>query len=405
MTEIETNETEITFEAVRLPRLREEMAKLAKVAKKLGVEPMEMVVGRRETVDQRDERTGVVYPVEMVTVVISGTAPVLPGGWSFVGAIEHLEAGNLIHGDDPVLAGYRSADPNCDHCGMRRNRRKTVILRREDGAVAQVGSACLKDFLGYHGNPERVVRFAKEIRDMVEEMEMPSSGGYLLGVPTTVFLAATAATVRAHGWVPKSFESGFPTASLVALVLGLHRIDSNDKETKKMVDAVEIEARDEEEAAAIRSWALAIPEDTNNNYLGNVRISLLGDFIEARHFGIAASAVSARRKEIEKDEAKAVAAGEAKASEFVGTVGKREVFKVEVTFVRAIEGDYGTTYLVEMKDADGNILKTFASGSFGYSASKGDRVVIKATVKDHEVYNERKATMVSRVAFVEDWTE
>lgn len=425
----------LTFDAVRLPILREEVARLNKLAAKLGVDPIVVDVVERTTVKRTqedpfarylgeaargclvmDNTTGkpALFDVEVVTVTITGESPTLPGGWRYVGAIEHNIGGgeaNLVHGDAVELAEYRDAPANCDHCKFRRNRKKTVILRSDDdswhvgGAIVQVGSTCLKDFLGYHGNPERVIDLVDSLRTLSDDFDGEGGwGSSYKDVPVDLFLTTVAAIVRGVGWVSKaqsSFGGKIPTAILAEWALGFNGAPKpatgRESRDQAVIDDLNkigrITDADHAEGQAVKAWALTIDPGTTDNYLGNVRTVLAGNFVEARHFGIAASAVSARRREIERTEAKAVAAGLRKASEHVGTVGERRNFDVEVTFVRAFPGfayNSPDKVLVSMVDGDGNILKTWNSGQFGADAEKGQKGTIKATVKEHGVYNEAK---------------
>lgn len=404
---------DVEFAAV--PLLAERVAKLAKVAAKLDVEPVTMTLDEPWEVERLESPYPADSPlagcdavkvrVKMVTVAIEGASPQLPGGWEFVGAIEHAEAGNLVHGDDPILAQYRSSGPDCNHCRAKRNRRKTVIARSDDGAVVQIGSTCLKDFFGYHGDPEAALRLLDRLVDDIDEIERTGFRGRL-GVPTDVFMAVVAAVVRTHGWTPKSMESfRHPSTATVTLyVLGLRHLVEADRVSglEEKVRAVQVTDEDRAEGEAVREWCRSIPADTTDNYLGNVRVACLGDFLDERHFGIAASAVSARRKAVERAEAKAERDRTERASEFVGEVGMRLDLKVTVAFVREVmsESDFvgGSTYLVTMKDEEGNVLKTFSSGSFGRTAEPGSVYSIRGTVKSHDLYEGRKSTRLSRVA-------
>ena len=411
------------FRAVHLPKFAAGMAELAKVAAKLAVEPMTYEVIERWTeteqmtvpsfdgmFEDRDwsGRKLPTYEVAYVRVRVNGTTPQLGGGWYFVGAIEHTDGGNLLHGDDPELANYRTADAKCEHCGYTRNRKKTVLLRNGDGDVTQVGSSCLKDFLGYHGDAARLVAMLEAVQDAAREDE--DGCGYYSsenGAHTVLFLTAVAACVRVHGWTAKSAYRGIPTAELAMYVLGVRRVPSGreNEDLRQMVYAVEMTDADEAEAHAVIAWSRTIDAQTTNNYLGNVRVALGAEYVAVRHFGIAASAVSARRKEEENARAKEEADGIRAKSVHVGTVGKRETFTVSVLFVRAFETDYGTKYLVEMADEAGNVVKTFNTGTFGRNAAKGDAYIIKGTVKEHTEYNGTAQTMLARVALVQDLTE
>ena len=49
----------------------------------------------------------------------------------------------------------------CEHCGLRRRRKATfVVVHVDSGELRQVGSGCLRDFLGGH-DPDRACRQAE----------------------------------------------------------------------------------------------------------------------------------------------------------------------------------------------------------------------------------------------------
>lgn len=63
--------------------------------------------------------------------------------------------------------------------------------------------------------------------------------------------------------------------------------------------------------------------------------------------------------------------------------------------LREMEGNFGLTTLVSFRDAAGNRLKWFCSGSTEMVVDREYRV--KATVKEHQVYKEQRETLLSRV--------
>lgn len=409
----DTNGDTFTFEERHLERFAAGIADLAKTADKLGVPPItHEVIGRevRTETDTLPDGTRVQADVTYVTVRTHGTTPMLPGGWQYVGTVEHMPDGltedgrqtaNILHGDDPALSAYRNADADCDHCGYVRQRAKTIIVRSEDGAVVQLGTACLKDYLGFHGDAARLamlVQWYEELRRDINDADGTYRERCADGALTDTFLAAVSACVRVHGFVPKSAYRGFPTAELVRYVLGERTLGKHDSDIATDVRAVSVTDADKAEAKMVRTFALSIPEDTTDNYLGNVRAALSADYVQSRHYGIAASAVSARRKAEERQTAHEVREGKRAASVHVGTVGKREDFHgITVTFVRAFDNDYGTSYLVEMEDENGNILKTFSSGRFGQDAERGQtHEVIRGTVKAHDVWERNDGTSIAQ---------
>ena len=81
----------------------------------------------------------------------------------------------------------------------------------------------------------------------------------------------------------------------------------------------------------------------------------------------------------------------------LGTVGARLEISGEVVLVRDIETQFGPSLLVLVKDArTGALVKTFGTGQSLWSLKQGDRVEGHATVKDHEVYQGQRQTVVTR---------
>lgn len=98
-----------------------------------------------------------------------------------------------------------------------------------------------------------------------------------------------------------------------------------------------------------------------------------------------------------------------------GVEGKRAEVNVTIRSAVDYEGEYGVRYLVVMETADGQTLKTWSSGSFGWDCAgalreadgKPVQARIKATVKKdggHGKYNGTPQTEVQRVALIA-WKE
>jgi hypothetical protein len=91
-------------------------------------------------------------------------------------------------------------------------------------------------------------------------------------------------------------------------------------------------------------------------------------------------------------------------SRHVGTVGARQTFKVTVeriaSFTRpSFGGGYGanayeTVWIITMRDEAGNAI---VSKSASFHAEKGKALTIKATVKEHSVYQDEQQTLVQRI--------
>lgn len=88
-------------------------------------------------------------------------------------------------------------------------------------------------------------------------------------------------------------------------------------------------------------------------------------------------------------------AAEAATSNWIGTVGKREMFTVTIRHIVTMDGIYGTSYLHIMNDDAGNVVIYKGTKVLG---DKGERLTVKATVKEHGEREGVKQTKIARPA-------
>lgn len=102
------------------------------------------------------------------------------------------------------------ARPRCEHCGLRRRRAKTfVVMNITTDEARQVGSGCLRDFVGGH-DPDRACRQAEYLalaRGALERADRPAPARPVHAdapeLPLEEFAAHAAHIVRAHGWISR----------------------------------------------------------------------------------------------------------------------------------------------------------------------------------------------------------
>ena len=101
---------------------------------------------------KQDPESGLMYETAVVTL----NRPTLKqNGWTFVSRVDEIfnEDGensfivSSLSGES-VTGNYDLKELKCDHCGQKRHRAKTYILRDENGQFKQVGSNCMQPFLG-----------------------------------------------------------------------------------------------------------------------------------------------------------------------------------------------------------------------------------------------------------------
>ena len=436
-----------------MPHLQKRLEKLVKRAGKLGVTPPAFVesgsefvlrfrqgsIGRWSIVGLRNGETNATAQARVeaqakrtrtedlefgleryILGTVVGAAPKL-NGWSFVSAVEHTEAGNILRMVPPYLKEslpvvYRTAARGCEHCRADRFRKDTYIVHHEDGRFQQVGRNCLRDFTG-HADPNALAAYAEllaELGDYLtsEDWEEGGGGHERPYWQLSKVLELAAAVIRLDGWVSRAKAEELqrnPTSSSVATLLYPSRSDK-DREAKQFYATTE---HDVELAAAALAWAQTLPEDAGNDYLWNLRVIAHLEAIDGRKLGLACAMVASYMREKEMEMRRKLE--DARPSNHFGTIKKREVFTVTLVSITPIEGNYGLTNIHRFVDPTGNIATWFASsgGSLGHwnnetgekeGPKEGDTFQIKATVTSHEEFRGKKQTMLSRVA-LENWSQ
>lgn len=385
-----------------LPRLAAQIGKLSRRARRLGQPPITLKTLGTETVLQcvvtEPHECGTAACqgyINYTTVEVEGERPII-NGWVFVARLEHTSEGNIIRSvpGEELPQEYREVDPWCEHCQLRRIRRDTFVVRREDGPdYKQVGSNCLADFLG-HKDPHTVAAYA-ELLGIAEEFagnmeQMGWGGGEPFALDTENFLAHIAATIRLYGWRSKKQaweEGGVATATLAQNWL----LSSRAERLKFHHEIIPTEA-DAELARMALAWAQEIPSDTPSDYLSNLRVACLGaPFMVLKWAGIVGSAIVAYRREIEKWEERKANGSRGK---HLGEIGERITVEATVIMERDIETDFGLTRLYKFETTDGSQLIWFASNA--QDCGEGDKIKVAGTVKRHDEYNGRPQTVVNR---------
>jgi hypothetical protein len=275
----------------------------------------------------------------------------------------------------------------CDHCDKIRDRKDIYLVRHEDGRQLQVGSSCIKDFLGWSALPCFISG-----EDVESEAFAPSASGRWVDFSVEDVLAIAWALIKRDGFKPASFDNSTKWAVLTVLDPRGDDQKRFAREARVLVD----EAR--KQAGDIRAAVLAM-DASRSEYLTNLQVCLRANFVTARGFGLVVSAPSAWAKSVERDLTRK-AEKSAVCNEYVGTVKDKVELTVTVSSIRPVDNGYGVSYLYTMTDQAGHVFKWFSSSRALGDEVTGKPVVIKGTVKGHELYNEVKQTMLTRCKVV-----
>lgn len=292
-----------------LPWLDKKIDALNKVAKKLSLPPVGYKVLERNIlqthVNDPKDTSGLISDIRTATKIeIFGEAPVIQG-WKFVARILHGDQGNILKSvpGEELPTQYRTAPPLCEHCGLKRKRNDTFVLKNiTSGEFKQVGSNCLADFLG-HGNPGLYASFAENMADLAEDLEgfedewgSGQGGGFESSIDIHYFLKVVYALIKRGRWVSRSkAEMGqVPTADVANnMIYGARRDPKTATELKNIIDSLSPDDESMLEDALI--WARGLKDGTDDqknnlvDYYWNLSLACSQERVKAKTDGIIAS--------------------------------------------------------------------------------------------------------------------
>lgn len=378
-----------------IENLEKKMNRIQKKCATLGL-PFTYKVGDATVIRHVEIIDGVafehLYPAHQVEV--EGIAKI--NGWTFVAKIEHTETGNLLlcAPDMTCPEAYRDAEPICEHCHTKKNRKETFVVVNENGEYKQVGKSCLA--LYTNGLDAEACAEYASIAHMLEEYHNNCSGCEEEVFDTELFVAVCYEYILKNGYDKDKLE--------VYADRSFHWNEGYKGVVKHCLACLEEYSK---EAKEIVEKGRNMTKVTD--YLMNVKVVLSGDYVPMRRLGLIASFVNI----CIKDRAKAdKQANDAKVSAHVGNVGERIEIRIPVINGMAYRVLYtkgyavgwrSTSYVdvVEIRDADGNIYKWNASNLTPIDqavANGAKEIVLKATVKSHDEYKGVKQTTITRCA-------
>jgi len=326
---------------------------------------------------------------EVITAVL--TKPVIKyNGWSFGAAHEFTPSGEVLSYWSKESDDYQAPeDSHCDQCGVNRHREKVYTLIHDDGETKQVGYNCLSLFLGV--SPSGLWTLSdNKIEDELSGLES-GYGPYhqILYDSDNVIAAALLSSNHGEEFVPKYRGSKALPSTVERATDLLNSMHAGEKLGNGGL---------EDEIKEIREFVANMPSDSD--YASNLKAVFAEpkddapSLVKSKHLGIAVSVVSAwkRSKTVqEKKEQNPIK------QEWFGTPGER--YKESKTFFVdkriPLEGAYGTTYLMVMRDEENRLFTWNASNPPRVYA--GGQMTLKGFgIKDHKIYNDDHQTQMTR---------
>lgn len=368
-----------------LDATRDKLAKINARAAKRGF------TGRIELHAERVERTTVTDIGLTVTDIVyrtrlTGEAPSY-GGWSLLAVLDWDQHAGLIVRTAP---GVETVDRSglrqgwCGHCSTSRHRTKTYLVGNQDGDTVQVGSTCLKDFLGWDGRPVFL-----STRDVEDEIESGGFGGGDRSYTTLTVLAAAWAVITKRGYV-RSSEAG-ATRDTVSMLLN----PINEKERKAAREFQPYIAEADGKANEVREFVLSDEFVGDNEYVHNLKAICRADGVSPANLGLLVSAPQAWARAQERSLIRQRDAAEIR-NEFHGEIGEKLDIRVRVKAVRWCENNYGVTTVYTLISEDGYVYKWYASRDALGDSPTEEFTQLRGTVKKYDEWNDLKSTVLTR---------
>jgi hypothetical protein len=380
-------------------------------AKKLGLPEVKAELVGTELVEfsyKDDEGNKVPYFIEFSEYTITGEIPRV-GGWAIHSKVEHSEVPgqNFVYTNAGFesVASLRTTEFICQHCDKIRGRASVYLLQNlESGEQKLVGKSCLKDFLpetnilevlAYLENLHKLsdgAGLCDEDGDPIDNGNAPRSAWVY---PVWDLIAESLIVIRKWGFTSKKkaqeqFESGEsdvpPEVAATATLLG----NTNPKARKELYSDEEVsEIAKSGKVEACLEWIKE--QDAKSDFFYNLQLAVKQTAAPTKLYAFVAAGVSLFLRATEEKVAKQ---NTNKLNEFVGTVGERRVF-ADVKIVREYvsEGTFGSTFITTLEMVDGQCLVWFASKRVG---EVGEQLSVKATIKEHKLYNDLKQTVITR---------
>lgn len=396
--------------------------KLNKKAAKLGLPPMNVeVIG-----EDRKSRT------KQIRVI--GNVPMLDG-WKLLARLTPAEddAGkayneiNLL-ADEEIPDHYEQSDPDCNHCGHKRKRKKLYVVKNIDQQrsldevnadmqqswpYALIGSTCIGDFVNdTTGNPERIARYAEEISKMFvifNESNMFANQDEAKirkhfkskGIPIDFFLGRVMAAWKHQGdYLGKSQARSSGQDSTGDLAYRMCLDSQTDADVMKNVSVSSSDMILVENAL---EWIANIDTSRQGGFLAKLQDACAADTVTKRNSGIISWLPKSFRNHMDREE------GDWNYEQLLAPKGETIAVSCKVIDQRPVsfniiqQATNGAMSLYVGQTQYGDLVAwDYATNDFG--ANKGDTVNLKGTVTGFAHIGKKHATALGSVEVVDDQT-
>lgn len=334
---------------------------------------------------------------------------------TFEAVMAREEAGIITRtGKGVELGGWKPDNLVCDHCGHRRPRNKTFIVKDAEGNRKQIGSTCVSAYLGVKVDGLWALGFDPLERDGDGLGNIPSQAPK--HSTEDVLAVALAASNMGESFVSnKRAEENHmeSTSSRVNWVMRAGEEDSEFNPNHILKEELRNRAAQLKESGEAKKFLDRIREiEATNDYTSNLNVLSNSEYISMRSRSTLISGIVAvKRAEWEAEkETKRKEAKQKQQDKFVpGHYGKvNEKIEKGTVFTLDNCSGYGaydhfgnaiTKYRITAKDSEGHQLIWFSGNPV--EGDQGSEIKVSSgSIKQHGNYNDVDQTVLSRVRVV-----
>jgi hypothetical protein len=364
---------EMIIPTARMSDAASALNRLYKIGEKMGKNvqfSIEDTEPKTFNVHHGNKVTEVAIPQSLITLTVDGGASSLlkHDGAEFVARIEVTESGQCIIYKSPSYEGeipeewYSNFEHRCDHCHHQR-RRVNYFLVEKDNQILQVGSTCVKEFLGIR--PEWILSTFKFIKSISSTNNYDDDWWSLRSLNPQYNVRDIAKMAASVILTDKGYYK-HETAIVTQTLLGMFVFSENGKkefdEVTEEYNEKGIKDQPQLDMADFRSF---VEHMSPSNYSMNLKAIVSNDWLEhLKWLNTLVSGVYIYLRDSgllgEKEPTEAL---RARLNEWVDSqVGKRINFSDVLPFKRMqFEGAYGEVTMYLMLDADGRTLIWYSS--------------------------------------------
>lgn len=338
-----------------------------------------------------------------ITVAATGV-PTFDGEWSIAGSLS-VDMNDVVtaktFGPDEFAHQHTALAGSCAHCGVKRRRAVTVLLRNAAGDVRPVGRSCLGDYTTGSIRAEVVAELLALGERMATALGVVAAAEPD-SAPTLDVVAVAILLERQFGFIRRGHGSRTQddSATMLRKSVAPQPGESSPVQAHALTEA--------DRAAAREAIAAVAAETPDGDYIANLQAIVAEEWVQITGMGAKLGLLASLPGAAQRAAERAIRAAERAARDaarlelpnaHIGTVKGKVEITGRVDTVREISGDYGTSTLIKVETPDG-LVKMFTTATALVELEAGQTVTITGTVKSHDSYQDRRETLISRPKLV-----